>query len=244
MNTKSNDLIIAAIAHFTALSSLPMFMPPTTVDRMAPECKQYKDMAAAIEQLKLAAESKEAPTLRSICGKRTLDSMDGDEINELLAMLFPTGTRECSIDFREQDGQQAYQITLSDQDYHTWYITIGMGDFSAVCADDSIGGSIHPAKLIRWFIEKGFDVWGDGVNTLPVETHFKEMLERLLGMDTAFPTIDILTRLVDATDKLLHHCSYDGTGWEVLQESMEFAKKRIEAFKQIQKDSIERAARK
>jgi len=100
------------------------------------------------------------PTLRSICGKRTLDSMDGDEINELLAMLFPTGTRECSIDFREQDGQQAYQITLSDQDYHTWYITIGMGYFSAVCADDDIGGSIHPAKLIKWFIEKGFDVFG------------------------------------------------------------------------------------
>jgi len=67
-----------------------------------------------------------------------------------------------------------------------------------------------------------------------------EMLESLLGLRTSFPTVDILTRLVDATDKLLHHCSYDGQGWEVLQESMEFAKKRIDSFRQVQKYLVEK----
>ena len=99
------------------------------------------------------------PTLADACGTRTLDSMTDEEINEMLAMLFSAGVHEKFIDFRDQDGQQAYAITVSDQDYHTWYITIGMGYFSAVCADDSIGGSIHSAKLIKWFVERGFNVW-------------------------------------------------------------------------------------
>lgn len=103
--------------------------------------------------------------------------------------------------------------------------------------------SFEPTTAGRLFNDLPKPTLADVTGTQTLDSVIEEtnkILEDLLGCDTAFPTIDILTRLIDATDKLLHHCSYDGTGWEVLQESMEFAKKRIEAFKQAHKYLIEK----
>lgn len=61
----------------------------------------------------------------------------------------------------------------------------------------------------------------------------KDAIEIILGMATTFPTIDILKRLSDATDTLLHRHDYDGHGWEVIQYSMEAANARIEEIKKV-----------
>ena len=67
-----------------------------------------------------------------------------------------------------------------------------------------------------------------------------KILEDLLGLRTAFPTIDILTRLTEAGDVLLHRYDYDAHGWEVLHYCIEDAKKRIEAFRQAHKYLVEK----
>jgi len=98
------------------------------------------------------------PTLADICGTRKLDSMTEEEIKELLAMAFPKGIIDCIIEFSEERHLH-YNISITDYDYNTWYVAIDMGGFSAVSTEGEDTIYVHPTKLVKWFIEKGFKVF-------------------------------------------------------------------------------------
>lgn len=100
------------------------------------------------------------PTLPDVCGTRTLDSMMEDEIKELLAMAFPKGIIDCIIKFSEERHLH-YNISITDYDYNTWYVAIDMGGFSAVSTEGEDTIYVHPTKLVKWFIDHGFNVFGD-----------------------------------------------------------------------------------
>lgn len=57
-------------------------------------------------------------------------------------------------------------------------------------------------------------------------------VELLIGGKTTWPTRDLLKTLAEATDILLHHCSYDGDGWERLHCAMEQAVVRVEEIEE------------
>jgi len=59
------------------------------------------------------------------------------------------------------------------------------------------------------------------------------------GMDTPWPTHDLLDKLADATDILLHDKDYDGHGWEILQQCMEEARRRSRLIRLRLKESKE-----
>lgn len=98
------------------------------------------------------------PTLADVCGNRKLDSMTEEEIKELLAMAFPKGIIDCIIEFSEERHLH-YNISITDYDYNTWYVAIDMGGFSAVSTEGEDTIYVHPTKLVKWFIEKGFKVF-------------------------------------------------------------------------------------
>ena len=60
-------------------------------------------------------------------------------------------------------------------------------------------------------------------------------VELLLGSETGYPTRDLLRTLSEAADLLLHHCSYDGDGWERLHYAMERAIVRAEEIDEAMK---------
>lgn len=66
------------------------------------------------------------------------------------------------------------------------------------------------------------------------------MVHQLTGNYSPFPTIDVLQRLSDAIDTLLHVYGYDGHGYEVLQACAEHAKERIEIFRQAQQELLKK----
>lgn len=101
------------------------------------------------------------PTLPDVTGTRTLDSMTEEEIKELLAMAFSEGIRECVIEFSEERHQH-YNISITDYDYNTWYVAISNGDFSAVSTEGEDTIYVHPVQVVKWFIDKGFNVFWEG----------------------------------------------------------------------------------
>lgn len=60
-----------------------------------------------------------------------------------------------------------------------------------------------------------------------------EAITQILGMDTSFPTWDILEKLIEASEMLLHRYSYDGHGWELINHNIDAARERILTMKQV-----------
>jgi hypothetical protein len=62
----------------------------------------------------------------------------------------------------------------------------------------------------------------------------------MLGIATPWPTTDIILKLVEATDILLHHHNYDGHGYELLQGAMNEGIRRVETITSTRKEAYER----
>ncbi len=49
-------------------------------------------------------------------------------------------------------------------------------------------------------------------------------LMRALAQDTPWPLADVLAKLIEASDILMHRKGYDGEGWELIQQATRQAK--------------------
>lgn len=64
------------------------------------------------------------------------------------------------------------------------------------------------------------------------------VLNVALGNDTQWPLTLLLDKLCEAADLLLHHCDYDGDGWEKIQYAMNEGRKRSEQITDSLKHNI------
>lgn len=51
--------------------------------------------------------------------------------------------------------------------------------------------------------------------------------EELMGLENAWPLRDILKKLIESSDILLHEKDYDGHGWELIDKAKEEAEKTV-----------------
>ena len=67
------------------------------------------------------------------------------------------------------------------------------------------------------------------------EQYAREEVEEITGMSDTFTLSDILNKLIESSDILLHNKNYDGHGWEIIAKCTELAKEKV---KQIENHII------
>lgn len=53
-------------------------------------------------------------------------------------------------------------------------------------------------------------------------------IDDILGLDQPWPLVDVLKKLIEASDILLHKHSYDGHGWEEISHAVEIGKQKVD----------------
>ncbi len=90
-----------------------------------------------------------SPTLPDVCGKRTLDSMTDDEIEELVKLY---AGDFIGILLTHRNG---------DKDIYIEYTDVGQRKALIIYPGElSVGGK--EVKIFKWFLEKGFNVFEVG----------------------------------------------------------------------------------
>ena len=99
-------------------------------------------------------------------------------------------------------------------------------------------GLFQPDHMTDMAWEKYLTELADRINNVDSSTEQPEgELER---MKSAWPPQDIVSKLVEAVDILLHENDYDGHGWEAIEYCWRMAKEWTESIQQPPKESGER----
>jgi hypothetical protein len=56
-------------------------------------------------------------------------------------------------------------------------------------------------------------------------------IDKIIGMDEAWPLVDVLKKLIEASEILLHKKDYDGHGWEEMEHCVKRGKEIVSLFK-------------
>lgn len=95
------------------------------------------------------------PTLSDVCGTRTLDSMTEEEVREVATL---TGLYEDNVEIIDRNVRCIEFIYYSrgpmQDDYSESHGVIRIGTIEVY------GDILKPVAVIKWFIEKGFNVFG------------------------------------------------------------------------------------
>jgi hypothetical protein len=62
-------------------------------------------------------------------------------------------------------------------------------------------------------------------------------IDEIIGMDKAWPLVDVLYKLVEASEILLHKKNYDGHGWEEIEHCIKRGKEIIQIFDNLKNKS-------
>lgn len=103
-------------------------------------------------------------------------------------------------------------------------------------------------SLSQEILEAHIGVLKEAIDTLneklilsSLPTHKEEtktLPAEILALDTAWPLIDVLKKLVHATDVLLHEKAYDRAGWEEIEHCFQRGKQTIELLDKYQSLSV------
>jgi hypothetical protein len=94
---------------------------------------------------------------------------------------------------------------------------------------DSIIETMENAKVINEF-GAGFDEGAKWYRD-QIKVSFRDELVKLLGTDNAWPLVNVMEKLVESTEILLHKKDYDRHGWEEVSHCVERGKEIIEYLK-------------
>ena len=110
-----------------------------------------------------------APTLADVCGKRELKDMTEEEFEELLKVAgLDCKNIESNDNHNPASMFKKYDVKCKNNNFYTQYWTQNIDDWDETELEIEAGtvwmhgNYFKPVEVMRWFIERGFNVLGEG----------------------------------------------------------------------------------